>query len=81
MDIRKPLNFSVPVKYDLAAADVDINSSKAPQNIYLQALPLAIRFDIRFAQYCVQIQDKLEMAKKILSDTLKLLQRTLHPSA
>lgn len=78
---RRPLNFGRPVQYELVPADEEINSSKALQNIYLQTLPMAIRFDIRFAQYCIMISEKLEMAKKILTDTLKLIQRTLFPSS
>jgi hypothetical protein len=77
----KKLNFSAPVYYELVPADTEINSSKAPQNIYLQALPLAIRFDIRFAQICIMIKDNLEMAKNVLTGTSKLLERTLYPTA
>jgi hypothetical protein len=77
----KKLNFAVPVTYELLPADVELNSSKAPQNIYLQALPLAIRFDIRFAQICIMIKGNLEMAKNVLNGTSKLLERTLYPTA
>jgi hypothetical protein len=77
----KKLNFSGPVTYELIPADVEMNSSKAPQNIYLQALPLAIRFDIRFAQICIMIKGNLEMAKNVLTGTAKLLERTLYPTA
>ena len=48
-----PLDFSVPVKYDLVPADTEINSSKVAVNIYLESLQLAIRFDIRYSQYCI----------------------------
>lgn len=48
-----PLDFSVPVVYDLVAGDAAINSSKVAVNIYLESLQLAIRFDIRYSQYCI----------------------------
>lgn len=38
----------------------------------------AIRFDIRYAQYLSFIEKKHELAKKILTDTEKLLRRTVH---
>ena len=80
-EAKRKLNFSEPVTYELVGADVEINSSKAPQNIYLQALSLAIRFDVRFAQVCIMIKDNLEMAKSVLTGTAKLLERALYPSA
>jgi len=39
---------------------------------------MAIRFDLRYAQYCVVIQDKADLAKKVLSDTQKLIDRCLY---
>ena len=53
------------------------NSSKAISNIYLQSLGLAIRFDLRFAQYMITIQKKSDLALKVLLDTQKLIDRTL----
>ena len=45
----KPLDFSVPVVYDLVSADGTMNSSEIRQNIYLESMPLAIRFDIKYS--------------------------------
>jgi hypothetical protein len=39
----------------------------------LLGLPLAIRFDVRYAQFCIMLQQKFELAKKILLDTEKLI--------
>mmetsp|Transcript_14713 Transcript_14713/g.19940 ORF Transcript_14713/g.19940 Transcript_14713/m.19940 type:complete len:209 (+) Transcript_14713:633-1259(+) len=41
---------------------------------------MAIRFDIRYSQYCVILQSKYELAVKLLKDTLKLIDRTLFVS-
>lgn len=49
-------------------------------NIYLESLTLAIRFDIRYSQYCVIMQNKNDLAVKLLTDTLKLIKRTLYTS-
>ena len=59
---------------------MELNSGKRPLNIYLEALPLAIRFDIRYSQYAILIQEKFELAKRILADTSKLIERTLYVS-
>lgn len=75
-----PLDFSAPVTYDLVPADSEINSSKISVNIYLESLQLAIRFDIRYSQYCVILQKKYDLAVKLLKDTLKLIERTLYVS-
>jgi len=64
-----PLNFAVPVSYDLVPANVNTNSSKSAVNIYLEGLPVAIRFDLRYAQYCVTLQKKYDLAIKVLEDT------------
>lgn len=74
------LNFSETVKYDLLPADAEINSNKVSVNIYLESLQLAIRFDIRYSQYCVIMQQKYELAVKLLQDTVKLMERTLYVS-
>ena len=79
-DEPEPLDFTQKVKYDLVAADAATNSSKVPPNIYLQSLSLAIRFDVRYSQYCVMIQQKYDLAKKVLQDTRKLINRTLYIS-
>ena len=68
------------MKYDLVPADTEINSSKVAVNIYLESLQLAIRFDIRYSQYCVVQQKKYDLAVKLLKDTLKLIDRTLYVS-
>lgn len=72
-DPVEPLDFTKPIKYDLVNAAVDTNSSCNSVNIYLESLPLAIRFDIRYSQYCVIMQSKYELAVKLLKDTLKLM--------
>lgn len=41
---------------------------------------MAIRFDIRYSQYCVILQKKYDLAVKLLKDTLKLIERTLYVS-
>jgi hypothetical protein len=79
-DEPEPLDFTKEVKYDLVPAEGSINSSKVTPNIYLQSLGLAIRFDIRYSQYCIMIQEKYELAKKVLLDTQKLIRRTLYVS-
>lgn len=56
------------------------NSTEVKVNIYLEGLSLAIRFDIRYSQYCVILQQKYELAVKLLTDTLKLIKRTLYIS-
>ena len=43
-------------------------------------LHLAIRFDVRYSQYCLVIQQKPDLAKKVLTDTQKLIDRCLYPS-
>ena len=75
-----PLDFSKKVEYDLVKADPELNSSKSAVNIYLEGLALAIRFDIRYSQYCIVMQKKNELAVKLLTDTLKLIGRTLYVS-
>ena len=79
-DEPEPLDFTQKVKYDLVPAATDINASKVPPNIYLQSLSLAIRFDVRYSQYCIMIQQKYDLAKKVLQDTKKLISRTLYIS-
>jgi hypothetical protein len=54
-EAKEVLNFSKEVKYDLVKANVEINSSEVIPNIYLLSLPLAIRFDMRYSQYCCMI--------------------------
>ena len=73
-------DFSKPVSYDLAVADPEANSSKVSVNVYLEGLQLAIRFDIRYSQYCILMQQKNELAVKLLNDTIKLMGRTLYVS-
>ena len=46
---KEILDFSKPVKYDLVAASTEINSSCNSVNIYLESLPMAVRFDIRYS--------------------------------
>lgn len=70
----------MPVVYDLVAADEQVNSSKVAVNIYLESLQLAIRFDIRYSQYCVIMLQKYDLAVKLLKDTLKVIMRTLYVS-
>jgi len=43
------LDFSKPLDYKLTLADSLANSSSRPQNIYIQGLETAIRFDLRHA--------------------------------
>ncbi len=43
------LDFTKAVKYDLVAPGTQWNSTQVPMNIYLLSLPLAIRFDLRYA--------------------------------
>ena len=43
------LDFTKIVKYDLVAPGTQQNSTQVPLNIYLLGLPLAIRFDLRYA--------------------------------
>lgn len=74
------LDFQKPVKYDLALAANKTNNSSTAPNVYLLNLPLAIRFDVRYSQYCLVIQFKPELAKKVLTDTQKLIDRCLFPS-
>ena len=50
------LDFQKAVKYDLATAQAKTNNSSLPPNIYLLNLQLAIRFDVRYSQYCLVIQ-------------------------
>jgi len=50
------LDFTKPVDYELVPADEEINSSSIPQNIYLPALALTTRFDLRYSQFCIMIQ-------------------------
>ena len=80
VDEPVPLDFSKKVNYDLVRADAEFNSSKNAVNIYLESLPLAIRFDIRYSQYCIVMQKKNELAVKLLTDTMKLICRTLYVS-
>lgn len=49
------LDFSKPLDYDLSAADVDMNSSSIAPNVYLPALALVVRFDLRYSQFCIMI--------------------------
>lgn len=49
-------------------------------NIYLESLPMAVRFDIRYSQYCIVMQNKYDLAVKLLKDTVCLMQRTLYAS-
>jgi hypothetical protein len=55
MDALPKVNFSLPLKYDLTKAPVDANNSSLAPNLYLLTLPMAIRFDLRYAQYCIVI--------------------------
>ena len=41
---------------------------------------MAVRFDIRYSQYCVIMQQKYELAVKLLKDTKRLIARTLYAS-
>jgi len=75
-----PLDFSKPVSYDLVPADGPINSSCNSVNIYLESLPMAVRFDIRYSQFCVVMQQKYDLAVKLLKDTKRLIARTLYAS-
>ena len=79
-DEPEVLDFSAPLTYDLVRADGELNSSRASVNVYLESLQLAIRFDIRYSQYCVILQGKYELAVKLLQDTLKLMLRTVYVS-
>ena len=63
------LDFQKQIKYELAAAQNKPNNSSVPPNIYLLNLALAIRFDLRYSQYCLVIQSKPDLAKKVLTDT------------
>jgi hypothetical protein len=76
----KTLNFSDKIKYDLKPNHLDENSSLLVSNIYLPRLEAAIRFDIRYAQYSMFLQQKYDMSKKVLTYTAKLIKRTLHIS-
>jgi hypothetical protein len=76
----------------LVPSDPNINSSYIEPNIYLRSLELAVRFDARYAQFLTFLgklssyyasnnapqTNYLETAKRILTDTEKLLKRTLH---
>lgn len=46
-----PLDFSGKVEYPLVPSDSVINSSIQEPNIYLRYLELAVRFDVRYAQF------------------------------
>lgn len=46
--------------------------------MYLLALPLAIRFDLRYSQYMIIIQQKNDLAKRVLTDAQKLIDRCLY---
>jgi len=74
------LDFSQKVDYQLVLADVQANSSHQEPNIYLRCLDAAVRFDTRYAQYLSYIEKKHDLAKKILTDSEKLIKRTLHVS-
>lgn len=74
------LDFSKPLDYKLALADPTANSSSLPQNIYVQGLEAAIRFDLRHAQYLTLIELKHEDAKRILQDSGKIAARCLYVS-
>lgn len=52
-----------------------------PANIYFDFLETACKFDIRYAQYCIMIQHKYELARKMLKDTQRILERTLYASS
>jgi hypothetical protein len=77
MESMPPVDFTKPLKYDLHQAPVDVNNSSNVANLYLLSLPMAIRFDLRYSQYCIVIQEKFEIAKKVLTDTQKLIDRCL----
>ena len=57
-----------------------INSSYQEPNVYVRYLEMAVRFDVRYAQYLTFIDKKHELAKKVLMDAEKLLKRTIHIS-
>lgn len=78
MDPLPKVDFTKPLKYDLQSAPALANNSNLAPNIYLLSLPMAIRFDLRYAQYCIVIQEKSELAKKVLIDTQKLMERCLY---
>jgi len=77
MEPLPKVDFSKPLKYDLQAAPQSSNNSSLAPNIYLMSLAMAIRFDLRYSQYCIIIQEKSELAKKVLTDTQKLIERCL----
>lgn len=74
------LDFSKPLDYKLALADSLANSSSLPQNIYIQGLETAIRFDLRHAQYLTLMELKHDEAKKILTESGKIAARCLYVS-
>lgn len=78
MDPLPKVDFTKPLKYDLQSAPEQANNSSMAPNIYLLSLPMAIRFDLRYAQYCIVIQEKNELAKKVLTDSQKLIDRCLY---
>ena len=56
MSALPKVNFTQPLKYDLTKAPLDANNSSLLPNLYLLTLPMAIRFDLRYSQYCIVIQ-------------------------
>ena len=80
-DYERPvLDFKKPIQTNIEPNDASVNSSEVPPNIYLESLSLAIRFDVRYAQLCCVLQQKHELARKVLKDTEKLVKRTLFVS-
>jgi hypothetical protein len=80
-EVMEPLpkvDFTKPLKYELQQAPEQSNNSGLAPNIYLTSLPMAIRFDMRYSQYLIVIQEKNELSKKVLSDTQKLIERCLY---
>lgn len=74
------MDFTKNVEYPIELADSTINSSYYEPNIYLKYLEVAVRFDVRYAQYLTLIDKKHDLAKKIIQDSEKLARRTLHIS-
>jgi len=60
------------------APNTAANSGTSPENIYLCTLNQTIRFDIRYAHFLIMLQNKNDVAIKVLADTSKLLNRTLY---
>jgi hypothetical protein len=77
MEPLPTIDFTKQLKYELQQAPTDLNNSGLAPNIYLSALALAIRFDLRYSQYMIIIQQKNDLAKRVLTDAQKLIERCL----